>query len=33
MLTSEPQAWATAEPGLSNEGAAYLATLNPVAMW
>jgi kynurenine formamidase len=33
MLTSEPQAWATAEPGLNNEAAAYLASLNPVAMW
>lgn len=32
MLTTEPQAWATAEPGLSNEAAAYLATLNPMAV-
>jgi kynurenine formamidase len=32
MLTSEPQAWATAEPGLNNEAAAYLASLNPMAV-
>ncbi|MFT5333815.1 MAG: kynurenine formamidase [Halioglobus sp.] len=32
MLASEPQAWATAEPGLTNEAAAYLASLELMAV-
>ncbi len=32
MLTSDPQGWATAEPGLTNEAAAYLASLDPMAV-
>jgi kynurenine formamidase len=32
MLESDPQAWVSGEPGLSNDGAAYLATLNPMAV-
>ena len=32
MLESNPTAWVSGEPGLSNEGAAYLASLNPVAV-
>lgn len=32
MLTTDPQAWGTAEPGISNEAAAYLASLNPMAV-
>ncbi len=31
-LESDPQAWVSGEPGLSNEGAAYLASLDPVAV-
>lgn len=31
-LESDPQAWVSGEPGLSNEGAEYLASLNPVAV-
>lgn len=31
-LISEPQAWASTEPGLTNEAAAYLASLNPMAV-
>jgi kynurenine formamidase len=32
MLESDPQAWVAGEPGLSNDGAEYLATLNPIAV-
>jgi kynurenine formamidase len=32
MLASNPQAWAAGEPGLNNEAAAYLASLNPMAV-
>jgi kynurenine formamidase len=32
MLESDPTAWGSAEPGLSNEGAVYLASLNPMAV-
>ena len=32
MLESEPVAWGSGEPGLSNEGAVYLASLNPMAV-
>ncbi len=32
MLASDPTGWVSGEPGLSNEGAAYLATLNPIAV-
>ncbi|MGB3247260.1 MAG: cyclase family protein [Sulfitobacter sp.] len=32
MFTSDPTAWGSAEPGLSNEGAVYLASLNPMAV-
>jgi len=31
-LTSDPKAWGSAEPGLSNDGAVYLAGLNPMAV-
>lgn len=31
-LESSPQAWAAGEPGLTNEAAAYLASLNPMAV-
>lgn len=32
MLSSDPEAWASGEPGLTNEAAAYLASLNPMAV-
>lgn len=32
MLESDPQAWVAGEPGLSNEGAEYLAGFKPVAV-
>ena len=32
MFTSDPSAWGSAEPGLNNEGAVYLASLNPIAV-
>lgn len=32
MLESEPATWGSAEPGLNNEGAVYLASLNPLAV-
>jgi kynurenine formamidase len=32
MLASQPEAWAAGEPGLTNAAAAYLATLNPMAV-
>ena len=32
MFASDPTAWGSAEPGLSNEGAVYLASLNPMAV-
>lgn len=32
MLESDPTAWGSAEPGLTNEGAVYLASLNPIAV-
>ncbi|MEO0359549.1 MAG: cyclase family protein, partial [Pseudomonadota bacterium] len=32
MLESDPAAWVSGEPGLDNEAAEYLATLNPVAV-
>lgn len=31
-LESDPKAWVSGEPGLTNEAAAYLATLNPLAV-
>ena len=31
-FTANPALWGQAEPGLSNEGAEYLATLNPMAV-
>jgi kynurenine formamidase len=31
-LTSDPKAWVSGEPGLSNEAAVYLASLNPMAV-
>ncbi len=31
-LESDPKAWVSGEPGVTNEGAAYLASLNPVAV-
>ena len=31
-FTENPQMWGSSEPGLSNEGAEYLATLNPMAV-
>ncbi len=32
MLESQPAAWAAGEPGLTNEAAQYLASLNPMAV-
>ena len=32
MLTTNPKAWGSAEPGLNNEGMAYMATMNPMAV-
>ncbi len=32
MFKSDPTAWGSAEPGLTNEGAVYLASLNPMAV-
>ncbi len=32
MLSSNPEAWAAGEPGLTNEAAAYLASLDPMAV-
>ena len=32
MLTTNPKAWSSAEPGLNNEGMAYMATMNPMAV-
>ncbi|HMB74010.1 MAG TPA: cyclase family protein [Gammaproteobacteria bacterium] len=32
MLESDPQAWVATEPGITNEAARYLASLNPVAV-
>jgi kynurenine formamidase len=32
MLESSPAEWGGGEPGLSNEGAVYLASLNPIAV-
>nr|VFK56228.1 MAG: Putative cyclase [Candidatus Kentron sp. TC] len=31
-LKSDPKTWISGEPGLSNEGAVYLASLNPMAV-
>ena len=31
-LESDPTAWGSTEPGLNNEGAAYIASLNPMAV-
>jgi kynurenine formamidase len=31
-LESDPQTWVASEPGISNDAAAYLASLNPVAV-
>lgn len=31
-LEADPQTWVSGEPGLSNEGASYLASLNPMAV-
>jgi kynurenine formamidase len=31
-LESDPKAWVSGEPGLSNEGMAYMASLNPMAV-
>jgi kynurenine formamidase len=32
MLESDPTAWVSGEPGLNNEGAVYMASLNPMAV-
>jgi len=32
MLESDPTAWGSSEPGLNNEGAVYIASLNPMAV-
>lgn len=32
MLSSDPEAWVSGEPGLTNDAAAYLASLNPMAV-
>lgn len=32
MLTRDPMAWGSTEPGLSNEGAVYVASLKPMAV-
>ncbi|MEZ5727137.1 MAG: cyclase family protein [Burkholderiaceae bacterium] len=32
MLTKEPQAWVSGEPGLTNEAAVFLAKFNPMAV-
>lgn len=32
MFKSQPKKWISGEPGLSNEGVAYLASLNPMAI-
>ncbi len=32
MLKPDPQGWAVSEPGLTNEAAAYVASLNPMAV-
>lgn len=32
MFATDPTAWGSAEPGLSNEGAVYMASLNPMAV-
>jgi len=32
MLESDPMAWGGTEPGLNNEGAVYIASLNPMAV-
>jgi kynurenine formamidase len=32
QLESDPQAWVSGEPGLTNEAAEYMATLNPMAV-
>lgn len=32
MLESDPDAWVSGEPGLNNEGAEYMASLNPLAV-
>jgi kynurenine formamidase len=32
MLDSDPKAWGSGEPGLSNEAMAYMASLNPMAV-
>jgi kynurenine formamidase len=32
MLESNPAAWGSSEPGLNNEGAVYMASMNPMAV-
>ncbi|MEL6418004.1 MAG: cyclase family protein [Pseudomonadota bacterium] len=32
MLESDPKAWVSGEPGLNNQGAAYVASLDPMAV-
>lgn len=32
MFESDPTAWGSAEPGITNEGAVYMASLNPIAV-
>ncbi|MEP5731102.1 MAG: cyclase family protein [Sulfitobacter sp.] len=32
MFASDPAAWGSAEPGITNEGAVYMASLNPMAV-
>ncbi|KIN65604.1 Cyclase family protein [Sulfitobacter noctilucae] len=32
MFESDPTAWGSAEPGITNEGAVYMASLNPMAV-
>ena len=31
-LETDPQAWVSSEPGITNDGAVYLASLNPMAV-
>jgi len=32
MLESDPTTWVSGEPGIDNEGVAYMASLNPMAV-
>ena len=31
MLRSEPEAWVSSEPGITNQAAAFIASVNPMA--